>query len=229
MLGLRSGSEVAILRKAGSDGGGLRAAGAGAVCGWTARNWQVFHVFEPLAPRYATDPGEPGDPGWERWVKTWCLDFVSTYEIYWNVPDGPLRFEQAAQPRLRLARAVRAKPRRWLPTTTTMGRTLRRRSMRALRGWPKSGSRRIRCVIMCGCRWAAWRICGCGRASRICPSISTGGCTRITTTETDFSWAYAGLNAVYLLLGLGRALPAATILGRAAGLYGAAQRAAADH
>ncbi len=25
---------------------------------WTARNWQVFHVFEPLAPRYATDPGE---------------------------------------------------------------------------------------------------------------------------------------------------------------------------
>ena len=25
---------------------------------WTARNWRTFHVFEPLAPRYANDPGE---------------------------------------------------------------------------------------------------------------------------------------------------------------------------
>jgi hypothetical protein len=57
---------------------------------WTVRNWQTFHVFEPLAPRLATDPGEDSYPGWERWTKTWCLDFVSTYEIYWSVPDGPL-------------------------------------------------------------------------------------------------------------------------------------------
>jgi len=56
---------------------------------WTARNWRVFHVFQPLAPRYATDPGEPENRGWQRWVKSWCLDFVSTYDIYWNVPDGP--------------------------------------------------------------------------------------------------------------------------------------------
>jgi hypothetical protein len=57
---------------------------------WTARNWHVFHVFQPLAPRYATDPGEEADLGWQRWVKTWSLDFVSTFDIYWNVPDGPL-------------------------------------------------------------------------------------------------------------------------------------------
>ena len=57
---------------------------------WTWRNWRVFHVLEPLAPRYATDPGENTDPGWQRWMKTWCLDFVSTYDIYWNMPDGPL-------------------------------------------------------------------------------------------------------------------------------------------
>jgi hypothetical protein len=56
---------------------------------WTARNWRVFHVFMPLAPRYATDPGEATNPGWQRWMKTWCLDFVSTYDIYWNVPNGP--------------------------------------------------------------------------------------------------------------------------------------------
>ena len=57
---------------------------------WTARNWRVFHVFQPLAPRYATDPGEPTWPGWQRWVKTWCLDFVSTYQIYWNLPGNTL-------------------------------------------------------------------------------------------------------------------------------------------
>jgi hypothetical protein len=57
---------------------------------WTWRNWQVFHVFEPLTPRYANDPGENTFPGWQRWVKTWCLDFVSTYDIYWNVPGGQL-------------------------------------------------------------------------------------------------------------------------------------------
>ena len=53
---------------------------------WTVRNWTVFHVFQPLAPRLANDPDESPDPGWERWVKSWCLDFVSTYYTYWNVP-----------------------------------------------------------------------------------------------------------------------------------------------
>ncbi|HEY2861355.1 MAG TPA: glycosyltransferase family 39 protein [Terracidiphilus sp.] len=61
---------------------------------WTYRNWRVFHVFQPLAPRYATDPGEPTWPGWQRWTKTWCLDFVSTYQVYWNLPDAPLDIHQ---------------------------------------------------------------------------------------------------------------------------------------
>lgn len=61
---------------------------------WTARNWRVFHVIQPLAPRLANDPGEETAPGWERWIKSWCLDFVSTYQIYWNVPDGPLDVSQ---------------------------------------------------------------------------------------------------------------------------------------
>jgi hypothetical protein len=55
---------------------------------WTVRNERVFHVFQPLAPRYANDPGEPINAGWQRWMKTWCLDFVSTYDIYWNVPGS---------------------------------------------------------------------------------------------------------------------------------------------
>ncbi len=57
---------------------------------WTRRNWSTFHVIEPLAPRYATDPGESTQEGWVSWVKTWCLDFVSTYQVYWNVPGDTL-------------------------------------------------------------------------------------------------------------------------------------------
>ncbi len=57
---------------------------------WTARNWRVFHVFQPLAPRYANDPDQTSYPGWQRWVKTWSLDFISTFDIYWPVPGAPL-------------------------------------------------------------------------------------------------------------------------------------------
>ncbi len=57
---------------------------------WTLRNWRVFHVVEPLAPRYAVDPGQSSNPGWQRWIKTWCLDFTCTYNVYWEVPGDPL-------------------------------------------------------------------------------------------------------------------------------------------
>jgi hypothetical protein len=74
---------------------------AAALCGlisvlpfavWAGRNWHTFHVFEPLATRYANDPGEDPHLGWQHWVKTWCLDFACTEEVYWNVPDSPLDF-----------------------------------------------------------------------------------------------------------------------------------------
>lgn len=61
---------------------------------WSWRNWKVFHIFEPLVPASATDPGDPTYPGWERWVKTWCLDFVSTYQVYWNVPGDELDIKE---------------------------------------------------------------------------------------------------------------------------------------
>lgn len=51
---------------------------------WAARNWRTFHVFEPLAPRYATDPGELVSRGFQRWFRSWGIDFVSTEEVYWN-------------------------------------------------------------------------------------------------------------------------------------------------
>ncbi len=61
---------------------------------WTYRNWHTFHVIEPLAPRYATDPGEETDPGFNRWVKTWAAEFASTYEIYWNANSDQMPLDK---------------------------------------------------------------------------------------------------------------------------------------
>ena len=52
---------------------------------WTVRNWSTFHVFQPLAPRYANDPDEMPPIGFSRWYRTWAIDFCSTEDIYWNL------------------------------------------------------------------------------------------------------------------------------------------------
>ncbi|HEY0163527.1 MAG TPA: glycosyltransferase family 39 protein [Edaphobacter sp.] len=51
---------------------------------WTVRNWRTFHVVQPLAPRYATDPGEMVSRGFQRWFKSWAIEFASTEDVYWN-------------------------------------------------------------------------------------------------------------------------------------------------
>ena len=57
---------------------------------WTARNWRTFHVIQPLAPRYANDPGEDVPRGFQRWYRTWAIDYKSTFDVYWNYDDAPL-------------------------------------------------------------------------------------------------------------------------------------------
>jgi hypothetical protein len=57
---------------------------------WTVRNWRTFHVFQPLAPRYATDPGENVPHGFQRWYRSWAIDFASTEEVYWNYDSAPI-------------------------------------------------------------------------------------------------------------------------------------------
>ncbi len=57
---------------------------------WAVRNWRTFHVVQPLAPRYATDPGEFVSLGFQRWYRTWAIDFASTEEVYWNYDSGPV-------------------------------------------------------------------------------------------------------------------------------------------
>jgi 4-amino-4-deoxy-L-arabinose transferase-like glycosyltransferase len=59
---------------------------------WTLRNWQVFHVFQPLAPRHANAPGEFVALGYERWIKSWIADYSSTEEIYWA--DEPVGIDR---------------------------------------------------------------------------------------------------------------------------------------
>jgi len=52
---------------------------------WTIRNLHTLHHFQPLAPRYASDANELVARGFNRWAKTWIVDYVSVEEIYWNV------------------------------------------------------------------------------------------------------------------------------------------------
>lgn len=57
---------------------------------WTVRNWRTFHVFQPLSTRYATDPDEVPPLGFQRWYRTWAIDFVSTEDVYWNYDGAPI-------------------------------------------------------------------------------------------------------------------------------------------
>jgi 4-amino-4-deoxy-L-arabinose transferase-like glycosyltransferase len=53
---------------------------------WTLRNLHTMHRFQPLAPRYANEENEFVPVGFNRWVKTWIIDYSSVEEVYWQVP-----------------------------------------------------------------------------------------------------------------------------------------------
>lgn len=55
---------------------------------WTLRNWETFHVFQPLAPRYLSDPGDRPNVGIYRWMRTWSVEYVSTATVFWQVGVG---------------------------------------------------------------------------------------------------------------------------------------------
>jgi 4-amino-4-deoxy-L-arabinose transferase-like glycosyltransferase len=57
---------------------------------WTIRNFRTLHHFQPLAPRYATEKDEQVARGFNRWVKTWIVDYASVEEIYWSVPGNAI-------------------------------------------------------------------------------------------------------------------------------------------
>jgi hypothetical protein len=167
---------------------------------WAWRNWRVFHVFEPLAPRYANDPGEDIDAGWQRWVKTWCLDFNSTYDIYWNVPDGPLdvgklpgrAFDSQAQyaETAALAKAYDDNGQDLSPSIDG--------------GFARLAEERVKAHPL---RFYVWLPVGRMADMWVRPRVENlpidldWWVYEHHNQETLISWAYVGLNAMYLLLG----------------------------
>jgi hypothetical protein len=59
---------------------------------WTVRNERTFHVFQPLAPRYAVDPDDSPSLGFNRWTRTVCVDLACTSDIYWNADSDVIEF-----------------------------------------------------------------------------------------------------------------------------------------
>ncbi len=166
---------------------------------WTWRNWTVFHVFQPLAPRLATDPREDPHLGWERWVKTWCLDWASTYEVYWNVPDDTLdvtklpsrAFDSAKQyaDTVKLAADYNSHNHDLTPQIDARFEQL--------------AQQRIAAAPL---RYYVWLPLGRLADMWLRPRVENLNIDRDWwvyahhRAETRFSWAYAGLNVLYLAL-----------------------------
>ena len=167
---------------------------------WGWRNWQVFHVFQPLAPRLANDPGERTYPGWERWVKSWSLDFISTYNIYWSVPGEPLKMNKLP------SRAFDS-PAQYAETAALAADyNLKQELTPALdaRFEHLAEERRAAHPL----RTALWLPLGRMADMWLRPRVEDlpieldWWAYARHKAETRFSWAYAGLNAFYLLLGI---------------------------
>ncbi len=167
---------------------------------WTWRNWQVFHVVQPLVPQSATDPGDPVTPGWDRWVGTWCLDFVSTYGVYWNVPGDVLN--------------VGALPSRAFDTQSEYAETAALAAEYNGNGYDLTPEIDARFARLAEERTAAHplrtrvglplgRVADMWLRPRVenLPIDLDWWVYSHHYAETRFSWAYAGLNAFYLLLG----------------------------
>ena len=168
---------------------------------WTWRNAHVFHVFQPLAPRYATDPGENTLPGWQRWVKTWSLDFVSTYQVYWNMPGAPLMVADLP-PRALDSAAQRALTARLFADYEANGEEM---SPALDDRFAQLANERIAAHPL---RYYGWLPLGRMADMWLRPRVENlpidldWWVYAHHNQETRFSWFYAGLNALYLLLAL---------------------------
>jgi dolichyl-phosphate-mannose-protein mannosyltransferase len=197
------------LRNTGRPTPTLRLVRMAVVCGllalapfaaWTGRNWRVFQVIQPLAPRSATDPGDPLTPGWDRWVKTWCLDFVSTYNVAWNVPgdeldigklpsrafDAPSQHDETAA----LAAEYNSNGYNLTPQIDA--------------GFARLADERIASHPLRSHLWLPLgRVADMWLRPRVenLPIDLDWWVYAHHHVETRFSWAYAALNALYLLLG----------------------------
>ena len=168
---------------------------------WTVRNARVFHVFQPLAPESATDPGDPVYPGWEGWVKTWSLDFATTYTVYWNVPDDELSIDalperafDSAEQRARTAALIGEYNGNGYKLTPELDAGFaalahERRAAHRMRSYVALPLGRVADM------WLRPRV-------ENLPIDIDWWVYAHHNAETRFSWFYAGLNALYLLLAI---------------------------
>lgn len=166
---------------------------------WTARNWRVFHVVQPLAPRSAADPGEPVYAGWEKWVRTWCLDFNCTYYAYWNVPGDELDIDELP------ARAFDSPAQRAETAALAAAYNNNRYSLtRDL----DAGFARLAAEREAAHPWRTHLVLPLGRVAEMwlwprvenLPIDMDWWVYANHHTDTVFSWAYVALDALYLLL-----------------------------
>jgi len=76
------------------EAAGLAAAGCLLVLlPWTTRNAVTLHEFQPLAPRYATLPGEMVPRGFMNWENTWLYRFREVFLVSWKLNDDVIRLE----------------------------------------------------------------------------------------------------------------------------------------
>jgi uncharacterized membrane protein len=166
---------------------------------WTFRNYRAFHVVQPLAPRYATDPGEPTWPGFQSWTKTWCLDFVSTFQIYWNMPGASLDVQNLPD-RAFDSPAQRAQTQQLFAQYEDNGEEL---SPAIDAGFAQLASQRIAVHPL---RYYVWLPLG-----RVADMLFRPRVENLPidldwwvyahhNAETRFSWFYLALNALYFLL-----------------------------
>jgi len=90
MAGARPGSSALTRSTVFKAGLVVALAALAPLAPWTLRNRLTLHQFQPLAPRYANEENSFVPMGFNRWVKTWIADYVSTEEVYWAVPGSPI-------------------------------------------------------------------------------------------------------------------------------------------
>ncbi len=157
---------------------------------WTIRNLHTLHHFQPLAPRYANDTDELVPRGFNRWVKTWIVDYVSVEEVYWNVPGDkvdpaklPSRaFESPAERDATLAAIADYNESQEM--TPELDARFGQLAADRIRVHP---IRYYMCCLRC-----AWRICGCVREPSFFRPIPAGGnsMTRRNTRPWPLGSAY---------------------------------------
>jgi len=60
---------------------------------WTIRNWQIFHVFMPIAPSSASMPDQFYASGYDDWVKTWATSDRYTDYAQWSLDTEKINID----------------------------------------------------------------------------------------------------------------------------------------